>query len=531
MGGWTDYPPEERPGYVQPPDERQYTGRAPGDSDDDLAYGMPSNARPEGSRQALYNTSYPQQPGYTAKPQESTSSAKYRYAPQTTSGASQYSTSSYQPPQPYQYAQPPEKLTYTNKPVTTQQQQQQYTQSPPQDTRQSLTRSYSQSNPNPSQQDARRVVEIRPDSLEPDRDSRKSSSKSKSKQHRLSVSTQQPQGLGPRMDRLSVSGDRPDLGGKGMSGNLPPGSPLLEAYHGTYQQLSPMPSAMRLDDDSDLDDLAPLSYNPGHGHSSNDKLSQAASSSSKTSRRVVIYDPEADAATLAASLSSRKPSANPICDVLPPLTHDQILSLRKEYKKQVKIQGKGINLSKHLKLKFPPSTSNFGKAAHVTSLGRWESEGYWANFWYQSASSRRELLIESLMGRSNAEIREIKDAFKDKRYADSLTRCMEKELKMDKFRTAVLMALEERRQEEQDVYPPEYRDRDVDILAKSIRVREGGETAMLEIIVRRSDAHLREVLRVYQDLYGENFARAALKKSGNLVVSITTLPSSPNHHQ
>jgi hypothetical protein len=173
------------------------------------------------------------------------------------------------------------------------------------------------------------------------------------------------------MDRLSVSGDRPDFSGKGMSGNLPPGSPLLEAYHGTYQQLSPMPSAMRLDDDSELDDLAPLSYNPGHG--SNDKLSQA--SSSKNSRRVVIYDPEADAATLASALSSRKPSANPICDVLPPLTHDQMLSLRKEYKKQVKIQGKGINLSKHLKLKFPPSTSNFGKAAHVTSLGRWESEG------------------------------------------------------------------------------------------------------------------------------------------------------------
>jgi hypothetical protein len=528
MGGWTDFPPEERPGYVQPPDERQYTSRAHGDSDDDLAYGMPSNARPESSRQASYSTSYPQQPGYTAKPQETTSSAKYRYAPQTTSGASQYSTNSYQPPQPYQYAQPPEKLTYTNKPVTTQQQQQ-YTQSPPQDVRQNLTRSYSQSNPKPSQQDARRVVEIRPDSLEPDRDSRKPSSKSKSKQHRLSVSTQQPQGLGPRMDRLSVSGDRPDFSGKGMSGNLPPGSPLLEAYHGTYQQLSPMPSAMRLDDDSDLDDLAPLSYNPGHG--SNDKLSQAAaSSSSKSSRRVVIYDPEADAATLAASLSSRKPSANPICDVLPPLTHDQMLSLRKEYKKQVKIQGKGINLSKHLKLKFPPSTSNFGKAAHVTSLGRWESEGYWANFWYQSASSRRELLIESLMGRSNAEIREIKDSFKDKRYADSLTRCMEKELKMDKFRTAVLMALEERRQEEQDVYPPEYRDRDVDVLAKSIRAREGGETAMLEIIVRRSDAHLREVLRVYQDLYGENFARAALKKSGNLVVSIIPLPISPYPH-
>jgi hypothetical protein len=293
---------------------------------------------------------------------------------------------------------------------------------------------------------------------------------------------------------------------------------MLEAYHGTYQQLSPMPSAMRLDSDSDLDDLQPLSYNPGNGHHPNDKLALASASSKKSSRRVVIYDPEADTATLASALSSRKPSANPICDVLPPLTHDQMLSLRKEYKKQVKIQGKGINLSKHLKLKFPPSSSNFGKAAYVTSLGRWESEGYWANFWYQSGASRRELLIESLMGRSNADIRAIKDSFKDKRYGDSLTRCMEKELKMDKFRTAVLMVLEERRQEEQDNFA-EYVDRDVDVLAKSVRAREGGETAMLEIVVRRSDAHLREVLRVYENLYGENFARAALRKSGNLVVS------------
>lgn len=314
------------------------------------------------------------------------------------------------------------------------------------------------------------------------------------------------------MDRLSVSGDRPDLSGLG-GGNLPPPSPLLEAYHGTYQQLSPMPSAVRFSDDSELDDLPPLS--PSNPSRRNDKL--ALEAASKKSRRVVIYDPAADATKLASTLNSRHPSADPICDVLPPLSHDQILLLRKEYKSQVRIQGKGINLSKHLKLKF--SGSNFGKAAHVTSLGRWESEGYWANFWYQSASSRRELLIESLMGRSNAEIREIKDSFRDKRYADSLTRCMEKELKMDKFRVAVLMVLEERRQEEQDVYPPEYRDRDVDVLAKSIRAREGGESAMLEIIVRRSDAHLREVLRAYQDLYGENFARAALQKSGNLVVS------------
>jgi hypothetical protein len=181
------------------------------------------------------------------------------------------------------------------------------------------------------------------------------------------------------------------------------------------------------------------------------------------------------------------------------------------------VQGKGVNLSKHIKTKV---TGNFGKAVYVTALGRWESEGYWANFWYQSHGSRRELLIESLMGRSNSEVRMIKEDFKDKRYSNSLTRCMEKELKMDKFRTAVLMVLEERRQEEQDVYPMEYVHRDVDLLYRSIRADRGGESGMLEIIVRRSDAHLREVLKTYEKMYGENFARVALKKSNNLVVSL-----------
>ena len=501
------------------PDERQYSGRlSSGSDDDELAYGAPANGNREGSRQSSYSSVYPPQPSYTAKPKETTSSAKYRYMPQTTSGASQYSSNSYQPSQPYQYAQPPEQITYTSKPVTSRD----YTQTPQEPSRQSITRTYSQGKTTSSSKDAR-VVEIRPDGLDPDRDQRKS----KSNSQRLSISTKQAPlspGLGPRMDRLSVSGDRPDLSGLSGGGILPPPSPLLEPYRGTYQQLSPMPSAVRFSDDSDLDSLPPLSpsLNPR-----NDKLSlAAAASSSKKSRRVVIYSPETDATTLATTLNSRHPSADPVTAVLPPLTHDQILLLRKEYKSQVKIQGKGINLSKHLKLKFSPST--FGKAAHVTSLGRWESEAHWANFWYQAHASRRELLIESLMGRSNAEVREVKAAFRDKRYGDDLVRCMEKELRMDKFRVAVLMVLEERRQEEQDVYPPEYRDRDVDVLAKSIRAREGGESAMLEIIVRRSDAHLREVLRAYQDLYGENFAKAALQKSGNLVVCLSCLSHSPS---
>lgn len=297
---------------------------------------------------------------------------------------------------------------------------------------------------------------------------------------------------------------------------MPPPSPLLEAYRGTYQSLSPMHLAMKPGDEDDLSDLEPLSPAvPRGGKHGRDKLERDVERT-KEKKRVVLYDAEEDAKKIAKALSHHKVDPDPLIDVLPGLSHDQIWELRKEYKKQVKIQGKGINLPKHLKMKV---TGNFGKAVYVTALGRWKGEGYWANFWYQSHGSRRELLIESLMGRTNAEIRDIKDEFKDKRYSDSLTKCMEKELKMDKFRTAVLMVLEERRQEEQDVYPSEYGLRDVEMLHRSLTAPQGGESAMLEIIVRRSDAHLREVLRTYERRYNDNFARAALKKSNNLVVS------------
>jgi hypothetical protein len=214
--------------------------------------------------------------------------------------------------------------------------------------------------------------------------------------------------------------------------------------------------------------------------------------------------------------------------MLPNLTHDQILELRKEYKKHIKVQGRGINIAKHMKLKL---SGNFGKAVYVCALGKYESEGYWANFFYQSHNSRRELLIESLMGRSNAEIRQIRDAFRDKRYNDDLVRCMEKELKPDKFRVAVLMCLEAKRQEESEVWPRQYVDRDVDVLNRCLTAKEGGESTMLEVVVRRSDAHLREVLKAYERRYGVNFAREALKKSNNLVVSKTSNLSETNTNE
>ena len=339
------------------------------------------------------------------------------------------------------------------------------------------------------------------------------------KPHNASLHTHE---ITPKMHRLSVSGGTaggPSLAAPShrrpsMQGGLPPGSPLLEAYHGTYQSISPMPSPMMLPStvDDDLSDLEQLS--PQY---SSDDSRRIHPQRSNFKKRVSFYDPEPDALALAAALKHSKPDSGPIIAVLPRLSHDHILELRTEYKKHIKTNGKGINIAKHIKLKV---LGNLGKIAYAVALGRWESEAHWANFWYQSNTSRRELLIESLMGRTNSEIVKIKDAFSDKRYNDSLEKCMQTELKKDKFRNAVLLALEEKRMDENDKLSIDLVRRDTQDLYKALTAKEGGETAMINIIVVRSDNHLREVLRVFEGSYHQNFAREMIQKSRNLVVRL-----------
>lgn len=296
--------------------------------------------------------------------------------------------------------------------------------------------------------------------------------------------------------------------GSMSQGGLPPGSPLLEAYRGTYQSISPMPSPLMLasKDDSDLSDIDPLD-----GDFSDDSRGKT----SKSKKHVSIYNPEADALALASALKHSTPDPKPLLKILPGLSDDHVLMLRTEYKKHMKAAGKGVNIAKHIKMKV---TGSFGKVAYAVALGRWESEAHWANFWYQSNTSRRELLIESLMGRTNSEIVKIKDAFSDQRYNNSLEKCMQTELKKDKFRNAVLLALEERRMDEGDKLSVELVRRDAKHLYEALTAKEGGETAMINIIVVRSNKHLAEVLRAFEAQYRKNFAREMIQKSKNLVV-------------
>lgn len=123
------------------------------------------------------------------------------------------------------------------------------------------------------------------------------------------------------------------------------------------------------------------------------------------------------------------------------------------------------------------------------------------------------------MGRSNADIREIKTAFRDKKYDDDLERCMRKELEPDKFRDAILLVLQAERQEETDSWGTEFLQKDVSVLRMALVSPEGGESAILKIVCTRSDKHLREVLGAYESTFKTSFAKDALKKSKNLVVS------------
>ncbi|GAB0138583.1 hypothetical protein EsDP_00006812 [Epichloe bromicola] len=338
----------------------------------------------------------------------------------------------------------------------------------------------------------------------------------RSRDRRGGTRDRSPQPPTARMSSLTV--------GTGLSSSMSlsaaaPPSPLLESYKGTYQDCSPMPSPLLIASKNPESDARILEAPSPLG-------SDMEGDGKRRSRRARFHDPEDIASQLAKALKGdRAPDTQPLIEILPSLTHEQVMELRTQYKRIVKTGSdrKGVNIAKHIRARLKDEDPNLMKACYSVALGKWESEAYWANFWYQGDKTRRELLIESLMGRSNEEIRHIKDSFTDKKYDNSLTKCMKMELKEDKFKKAVLMVLDERRMDDYDPYgrriPLDYQlvDQDVSDLGKAVKAEKGGESAMIGIVVKRSDAHLRAVLQEYEHHYRTNFAREALKKSGNLV--------------
>ncbi|KAL5606686.1 uncharacterized protein BROUX77_003879 [Berkeleyomyces rouxiae] len=290
-------------------------------------------------------------------------------------------------------------------------------------------------------------------------------------------------------------------------------SPMLEPYRGTWQESSPMPSPILRNGPRQSDSQIPdLTLND---------------SAPEQPRRARFHDPTGYTVQIANAIKNedRAPDTAPLIEILPGLTSDQVVELRREYRKMVTVgpDRRGVNVAKHIKIRLKDCEPNLAKACYVVALGPWAAEAYWANFWYHGDKTRHELLIESLMGRTNKEIRQIKYSFRDKRYDNSLLRCMKAELKENKFKKAIIMVLEEERMEDTDengVPLPiafDLIDKDVKSLRKSILSPSGGETSMLKVILRRTDTHLSIVLSEYEQSFKSNFARDALKKCGNLV--------------
>ncbi|KAJ5114780.1 Annexin [Penicillium alfredii] len=534
---WAPIPECERPGFVPPSSQAGETSAMPG------AF-PPASTYANASGTAAPSFPAPQYANLSSQQFPYASSSAGAYVPShsrnaSASDAAYPPTSQYASVPQYQYAQVDPKVRYSSKAPP----KQSYTASPQEQFGKPADQSVQPVQPMQSYRYSSepQFVEITPGG-------------GRGRPHSLSVST----------NNLAVTG---------TPTGPAPASPLLEPYHGTYQSISPMPSpiAMSSSRDEDISDLEPLDGGTSNSESgrrnkhrsksgtdesryrsSKDKskekdrgrderkedkrrsrlstshVRQDSNSSvpgsdalvliSPTSgrKRVSFYDAGADAAAMQSALNhTRNIDTKPIIHILPRLSSDEIPLLRQEYKKRVRTHGKGINLAKHLRLKL--GTSSFGKVCYATALGRWESEAYWANCYYQAGTSRRELLIESLIGRSNTAIREIKACFRDPRYGDSLERCMRSELRADKFRTAILLALEAGRQDEREPLDSRLIRQDVRDLHRALVSRDGGETAMIHIIVLRSDEHLREVLRAYEASYGHNFARAMIAKSRNLV--------------
>ncbi|KAH8601632.1 hypothetical protein B0O99DRAFT_588823 [Bisporella sp. PMI_857] len=490
------YPPPPS-GYAQP--STGYPGASSRYSQPSTNYGPPPTGYPPTSA-----GQYPPVSGSAAQPYPSSAPGD---------GGRHPALPSYMEPKKWEYAQPSEKITYTTRPESYQRPasppQPQY---PPKSDKEEKRRSRHGSKTyvaESARTSASNVVTVEPGSRNR-RERDRSPPSALAYGYAAPIKDPTP-ALGAKVHSLSVSTGHHGSATMSLS-NAPP-SPLLEAYHGTYQSISPMPSPLMIaatahGDAKILETLSPLtSDDEGRG-------------SKKSRRNARFHDPEEEARILAKALRGEKhgPDTDPLIEILPGLTHEQILDLRVEYKKIVKTgsEKKGVNIAKHIRMRLKEEDPSLMKACYACALGRWESEAYWANFWYQGEKSRRELLIESLFGRTNREIRAIKDGFSDKKYSDSLTKCMRTELKEDKFKKAVLMVLEEKKMEDRGIDRDLVHD-DVKDLYKAVRSERGGESTMIAIVVMRSEAHMREVLRVYEASYRANFAREMLKKSGNLV--------------
>jgi hypothetical protein len=132
-----------------------------------------------------------------------------------------------------------------------------------------------------------------------------------------------------------------------------------------------------------------------------------------------------------------------------------------------------------------------------------------------------EALIRNLVGKSNAEIREIKAAYQQM-YGESLEERVSSETSGD-FRT-VLMGILSANRSEAPVADPVAATRDATALRTAMQGWGTDEDALARILTNRSPAELRAIAQAYQRMYGENLrGRVDSETSGDFCRSLLAL--------
>ena len=165
-----------------------------------------------------------------------------------------------------------------------------------------------------------------------------------------------------------------------------------------------------------------------------------------TTTRQPEFDPGEDAELLIEGLNEGTPGRACLIDLLPRLSHENVMALRREYGRLLQAKNSFSELPLQIERQVD---GTLGKICYATSLGRWESEAYWIRVWYQSKEKQtfadlRWLLIDTLVGRTSAEVFAIKKAFRDDRYSDDLVSCMNKELEGHELQSLIMASIRPR---------------------------------------------------------------------------------------
>lgn len=245
----------------------------------------------------------------------------------------------------------------------------------------------------------------------------------------------------------------------------------------------------------------------------------------------LVFDPEKVAKRISIALhSGSSPDTGTLTEILPTLTHDQIMAVRNEYAKLMDGDSKADSTSLAMRIAgglHEDVDPGLRAACFVTALGRWESECYWAGNQYPAEREGHFLLMEALLGRRNVEIDAIKEAFANEKYDDDLLKFLNDRLEEDDLKYAIWVRLTNERIGDTNEVDESLVKQDVQLMKSAgnpVHAR-----MLLDIFTIQSDTYIRHMLEEFDEdsviAYNrDRVHRDRLPGSEGLVVSDTSTP-------